>query len=398
LRHVTVVEEAHRLLKNVERDTPAAHAVELFAALLAEIRAYGEGLVVAEQIPTKITPDVIKNTALKIVHRLPAREDRDTLGATMNLDDSQSRHVVSLPPGRAAVFADGMDRPMRLQVPLDHTLESPAGAHHDIGIIDHDHHTATAPLTLRELTTAQHVADDPQLTLWIELLIAAHITGKPVPYPDQTWLARLITRHGRARAAAAIIHRVRTGIDNRYHGISGSYQPDELIQHLLTTALGSLDGRRLCENAGIDSSQPETQWQAGAYRWIDVYNKLDDDIEAGKAGHPAHPDTRQWRRRGLELEGTTRAEQLTSLNTRPDTYPDPEAGYDILVVGRGSPPAYVTAVTRLIHHTDSATRFRQACRHLDFGADPQATWAIVALDVRTHLAHPGTTADGGDTT
>ena len=41
--------------------------------MLAEIRAYGEGIVVAEQIPTKLVPDVVKNTALKVVHRLPGR-------------------------------------------------------------------------------------------------------------------------------------------------------------------------------------------------------------------------------------------------------------------------------------------------------------------------------------
>ena len=51
--------------------------MEMFAGLLAEIRAYGEGLIIAEQIPAKLIPDVIKNTAVKIVHRLPAADDRD---------------------------------------------------------------------------------------------------------------------------------------------------------------------------------------------------------------------------------------------------------------------------------------------------------------------------------
>ena len=62
LRHLTVVEEAHRLLRRPDREGgPAAHAVELFAGLLAEVRAYGEGIVIAEQIPAKLIPDVIKN-------------------------------------------------------------------------------------------------------------------------------------------------------------------------------------------------------------------------------------------------------------------------------------------------------------------------------------------------
>src|SRR5689334_16108643 len=118
LRHVIVIEEAHRLLRARREGRASAHAVELFAAMLAEIRAYGEGLVIAEQIPAKLVADVVKNTALKVMHRLPAADDRALAGAAMNLDDAQSRQVVSLEPGVAAVFADGMDRPIRVRVPF----------------------------------------------------------------------------------------------------------------------------------------------------------------------------------------------------------------------------------------------------------------------------------------
>jgi DNA helicase HerA-like ATPase len=68
------------------------------------------GLVIAEQIPAKLVPDVVKNTALKVVHRLPAADDRDLVGAAMNLDRGQSRPVVSLAPGVAAVFAPARHR------------------------------------------------------------------------------------------------------------------------------------------------------------------------------------------------------------------------------------------------------------------------------------------------
>ncbi|MGH3193128.1 MAG: hypothetical protein ACRDOL_38935, partial [Streptosporangiaceae bacterium] len=114
LRHLSVFEEAHRLLRQPHGTAagPAAHAVEMFAGLLAEIRAYGEGLIIAEQIPAKLVPDVIKNTAVKIVHRLPAADDRQAVGATMNLTDDQSAYLVTLAPGEAAVFTDGMDYPV----------------------------------------------------------------------------------------------------------------------------------------------------------------------------------------------------------------------------------------------------------------------------------------------
>ncbi|HEY7882492.1 MAG TPA: helicase HerA-like domain-containing protein, partial [Streptosporangiaceae bacterium] len=104
LRHLTVIEEAHRLLRRQETGAPAgaaAHAVEMFAGLLAEIRAYGEGLVIAEQIPDRLVPDVIKNTAVKITHRLPAADDREAVGATMNMTQAQNRFLVTLNPGEA---------------------------------------------------------------------------------------------------------------------------------------------------------------------------------------------------------------------------------------------------------------------------------------------------------
>jgi uncharacterized protein len=110
LRHLTVVEEAHRLLRQLPPGTgagPAAQAVEMFADLLAEVRAYGEGLIIAEQIPSKLISDVIKNTAVKIVHRLPAEDDRAAVGATMNVTSDQSQYLVTLVPGEAAVFTDG---------------------------------------------------------------------------------------------------------------------------------------------------------------------------------------------------------------------------------------------------------------------------------------------------
>ena len=100
----------------------------MFAGLLAEIRAYGEGLIIAEQIPAKLVPDVIKNTAVKIVHRLPAADDRQAVGATMNLTDDQSAYLVTLAPGEAAVFADGMDYPVLTRMPDGTARETPASA------------------------------------------------------------------------------------------------------------------------------------------------------------------------------------------------------------------------------------------------------------------------------
>ncbi len=125
LRHLTVIEEAHRLLKNVpteksseEQSNIKGKGVETFCNLLAETRAFGEGILVSEQIPSKLAPDVMKNTGMKIMHRMTARDDRDLMGDTMNMDFHQKRHAASLAAGEAIFFCEEQDRPMKIRVPL----------------------------------------------------------------------------------------------------------------------------------------------------------------------------------------------------------------------------------------------------------------------------------------
>ncbi len=122
LQHLIVFEEAHRLLKNTETQVDSessnmrGQAIEVFTNMLSEVRAYGQGVLVAEQIPSKLAPDVLKNTNLKIVHRLIAQDDRLSIGQTMNLNEEQQRHLGILMPGMAAVFAEGADHAYLVRV------------------------------------------------------------------------------------------------------------------------------------------------------------------------------------------------------------------------------------------------------------------------------------------
>jgi len=112
LVHVTVVEEAHRLLarpqggKGADDAQAKEKAAEAFANTLAENRKYGEGVIIAEQLPTKLVQDAVKNTNLKIMHRLTAEDDRRYLGQTMGLDDPQMRFATRLQTGEALVYSD----------------------------------------------------------------------------------------------------------------------------------------------------------------------------------------------------------------------------------------------------------------------------------------------------
>ncbi len=123
LRHITVIEEAHRLLKRVpevqtlEAGNARGKAVETFANILSEIRIYGECMLVVDQIPAKLTPDVVKNTGLKVVHRLLATDDRDFVGDTMTLTKEQKREIPLLRVGQVVVHREDLDKPFLVQVP-----------------------------------------------------------------------------------------------------------------------------------------------------------------------------------------------------------------------------------------------------------------------------------------
>lgn len=107
-RQLTLIEEAHRLLARPEAgDKAAALAVESFADMLAEVRKYGTGLIIADQIPAKLIPDVIKNTHCKIVHRLFAEDDRRAMGEAMMMDEEQRNFLPNLQTGEAIVFCGG---------------------------------------------------------------------------------------------------------------------------------------------------------------------------------------------------------------------------------------------------------------------------------------------------
>jgi hypothetical protein len=250
LRHVIVIEEAHRLLRNRgTEDGAGSHAVELFAGLLAEIRAYGEGIVVAEQIPAKLVPDVVKNTALKIVHRLPAHDDREVVGAAMNLDDEQSRQVVSLEPGVAAVFADGMDRPLRIRVPLGEAAERvldnpPPPLHGRRSTACGPRCAAERACTLYELRGADLLAagaEQAWLRIWTETLVLAFLTNRGMPevpaWLRQRW-ARLDVRQ-RDCALATLIDR---SVGARAVSLRGSFDPDQLAAAAASAALRLLAG------------------------------------------------------------------------------------------------------------------------------------------------------------
>lgn len=114
LRHMTVLEEAHRVLS--DHGSVEAEGVRLLAEAIAELRGSGEGFVVVDQTPTVLHPTVRKVCGSVIAHRLVEREERETVGSSLMLDDRQIDDLARLPVGRAVVYAASRDAPAVVEV------------------------------------------------------------------------------------------------------------------------------------------------------------------------------------------------------------------------------------------------------------------------------------------
>jgi hypothetical protein len=114
LKHIVLVEEAHNMIgrgdgsRGVEhRANPKEKAIRYFTRMLAEMRAMGEGIIIADQLPTAIAPEAIKMTNIKVMHRLVSFDDRAELGRAMVLDEGQMQQAAVLPTGQSFVFKEG---------------------------------------------------------------------------------------------------------------------------------------------------------------------------------------------------------------------------------------------------------------------------------------------------
>jgi uncharacterized protein len=320
LRHLTVIEEAHRLLRRP--DAPgsgasggaAAHAVEMFAGLLAEIRAYGEGLIIAEQIPDRLIQDVIKNTAVKITHRLPAADDRDAVGATMNMTQAQNRFLVTLRPGEAAVFADGMDFPLLAQMPdgTGREAATQAATATPAGVVRSRSITCGAdcfgrPCTLRDMRVAQRALEEyPAIRLWAELSVLAHLVGWPMPVPRTALLSLVQLMPSRLRDCA-ISHGVDAALGARVPVIAGRVSPVGLASHVSTAIRSRVSrGSWLCQ-------REEPGWLAPAYKWTLVLDAL-KSADRKNPGAGPHPRSSEWERTyGQAITGDTCARQVGTV-------------------------------------------------------------------------------------
>jgi len=122
LRHVIFFEEAHNLIGpkasevTGEDADPKLAATAYIVKMLAEVRALKEGIIIADQLPSVMAPEVIKNTNLKIGHRLTAQDDRELLGETMSANPTQLEHMALFGPGEGLIMFEGLLKPFRAKI------------------------------------------------------------------------------------------------------------------------------------------------------------------------------------------------------------------------------------------------------------------------------------------
>lgn len=122
LKHITVLEEAHNILKRTSTEQPTegsnliGKSVEMIANAIAEMRTYGEGFIIADQSPGLIDMAAIRNTNTKIIMRLPDQMDRELVGLAANLNEDQIKELSKLPCGVGAVYQNEWIQPVLCKV------------------------------------------------------------------------------------------------------------------------------------------------------------------------------------------------------------------------------------------------------------------------------------------
>lgn len=111
LMHLTVIEEAHNVLTRPTgtlegTGNPQMVVANLFSKIISEVRSWGEGLMIIDQVPTRLIPDVIKNTNYKICHRMTAPDDCAVMAQSLALRDDQKGIIPTLEQGYAIISGD----------------------------------------------------------------------------------------------------------------------------------------------------------------------------------------------------------------------------------------------------------------------------------------------------
>lgn len=122
LSHITVLEEAHNLLKRTSKEqnqdgsNMIGKSVEMISNSIKEMRTYGEGFLIIDQSPLAVDSSVVENTSTKIIMNTPSKEACEELGSALSLNPEQTKELSRLNVGIAAVMQKGWLSPVLMKV------------------------------------------------------------------------------------------------------------------------------------------------------------------------------------------------------------------------------------------------------------------------------------------
>jgi len=274
LVHVTVVEEAHNVLENVKStgvsDGGAADtrhkAVQAFANLLTEIRALGEGLIIADQSPEKLAPDAMRNTNVQIAHQLRDASDREAIARAMIMDSEQKDFLGKLSPGYAALFVTGLQKATFIQIPKYYPD-------------DLDYKTLPADSLAKFPGFGYRGFSDHEVRNWMLPVIQNYVSGPfdiacrecpvKITCDYRKPILREIVLKGHQLEYTSVVTKYRSGEhDDKTKTIS---QVAELCTRIATAAVESADRHAVwCSFVHL--------WHADAYNWGEAFPEDSRDL------------------------------------------------------------------------------------------------------------------------
>ena len=191
LKHITVLEEAHNLLKRTstnqisESSNVAGMAVEKIANSMAEMRTYGEGFIIADQSPSMLDLATIRNTNTKIIMALPEKDDRETAGKSIGLDDKHIEEISKLKTGEAIVYQSGWEEAVKAKISLYDTQKQTEALNKICHLLASSYTAIDAAINQKDFLGLLITADIPdrQICLIMERLDSAKmLTSEDVAY------------------------------------------------------------------------------------------------------------------------------------------------------------------------------------------------------------------------
>lgn len=182
LRHITVLEEAHHLLKKTSKEQSSegsnlvGKSVEMIANAIAEMRTYGEGFILADQSPSALDDSAIKNTNTKIIMSLPDGDDRIIAGKSVGLDEEQIDEIAKLPVGVGVVFQNGWSEAVLCKIE-EYKTSNPA-VNYSMGRVS-THHDDKVNIDTRIVSMLLRNSVEPISMDMLEgNIMQSHLTGK----------------------------------------------------------------------------------------------------------------------------------------------------------------------------------------------------------------------------